>query len=502
MNVTVPLSTWRWHRAAMFAFMLVACLGTAYILRIPWLEVVPDRDQMGYATIGHFLGWDTLPYRDLLENKQPLTYVFYAIFDDLWPAPDFTPYRVISAMLAGLAAYFVFVLAAPLMGAARALLAAALAVVIGASGQVQGGDLNVEHLVLPFVVLSALLPLALREKPWRWLPFASGLIGSVLLLTQLTLVPAGAAGLVPLLLFREARGQSARATVLWYAAGLFGPGVLVILFYAARRALGDLIDANWTLQRNYGETNTLSLRWDRLNNSWELWLLIFAAAAIGALRLRERGWRTDVLGLTLMAWLAGGVLGIVAPGSGFEHYYVPIVPVCAALLALAPGTARLGGAAATAVMAVLAIALVFPFAREDARNFGRDPAGLAYHLHGESIRFWDLYDDVGAVLRERADPGDKLFVTVPEPGYYWASGLRPATPLLHTKHMGFIPGFGEEVRRTLCRYPPRFLILGTGFWPPELECLRTRVKWGEVMKVYSLVVLDRPRGPLELPPPW
>ena len=500
-TVAVPLDVWRWHRAATYGFLLLVCIGVALVLRIPWLEVVPDRDQMGYATIGHFLGWDTLPYRDLLENKGPLTYVFYALLDELWRAPDFTPYRVVSAMLAGLAAFVLITALWPLAGAPRALLAGALTIVIGASSQVQGGDLNVEQMTLPVVVAAVMVPLALRHKPWRWLPVAAGLLCSVLLLTQFTMVPAGCVALVPLLMFREARGQSARRTVLLYAAGLAAPALLVVLFYAARRSLGDLIDANWTLQRNYGRGNDLSLRIERLGNATEMWIVTGVAFAIGILRLRERGLR-DVLGVTLVVWLAAGVLGVVAPGSGFQHYYVSIVPVSAALIALAPGTSRLPRRAAVAVTAVLAAVLAFPFAKDVAGNFGRDATGVGFHVYGNEIRMWSQYDLVGGTLRERAEPGDRLYVTGPEPGFYWYSGIRPATKLLHTKHMGFVPGLDEEVRVRLCRYPPRFLILTTGFWPPELECLRTRVQWGEVMKVYSLVVLDRPPGPLELPPPW
>jgi hypothetical protein len=68
---------------------------------------------------------------------------------------------------------------------------------------------------------------------------------------------------------------------------------------------------------------------------------------------------------------------------------------------------------------------------------------------------------VGAILRQRAQPGDGLFVVGAEPEYYWRSGLRPSRRWLYDHPAEIAPErFGPDLSR-LCAGEPRFVVLAT-----------------------------------------
>ncbi len=60
------------------------------------------------------------------------------------------------------------------------------------------------------------------------------------------------------------------------------------------------------------------------------------------------------------------------------------------------------------------------------------------------------------------------------------------------------PELLDEVRRGLCRYPPRFVVLTFTNWPTHLRCLPDEVGYREIMRAGTVVVTERTAPP---PPP-
>ena len=110
------------------------------------------------------------------------------------------------------------------------------------------------------------------------------------------------------------------------------------------------------------------------------------------------------------------MLGALAGGYAYAHYFVPIIVPAAALIALAlpDRTARAdrGGRA------------------RRARAAGDQPlAGVA---HVRRQRGGVGGDRAGrAAIRERARPGDTMFVAGSEAGFYWQARVTPASRLLY-----------------------------------------------------------------------
>jgi 4-amino-4-deoxy-L-arabinose transferase-like glycosyltransferase len=446
----------RLRRALEPVVALVACLAGALVLRLPTLDMPLDRDASVYAVIGRSLG-GALPYRDLIDHKQPVVYPVYALLEALAPRSD-VAIRLASAVAAGLAAWLLFVGLRPFVGRTRAAVAAALALGLGASRFVQGFELNTEHLLVLTGTLLVVAALRLSGVRGWWPPFAVGLLCGLAILTKAIGVLFVPAALAPFLLRRPAIG-----VLVPFAVGTAVPLLAVAALWAAHGALGDLTTWNWTYNRQYTAALPFSDRISALKTYPADLLLIAVAAVAGVLALRSRGWR-DPLALTLSLWLAGAVIGALLGGYGYAHYYAPIVPPAAALLAVPTIRAR-------ALAAALAVVAVAPFAIDYARGIGRSARTLSVRYYGPQARLWATYEPVGALLRPRSRPGDRLFVAGNEAGFYWQGDMRPATRLLYDSPLNLRPELTSEVTRDLCARPPRFVVLPLGTLPPYAACL-------------------------------
>ncbi len=414
-------------RAVRWVVAFALCLSGALALRAPAYGMPLDRDAAVYQVIGRALRDGEMPYVDLVDHKQPLVYPVYALIDLVAPGSIAAP-RVVSALMAAIAAVLVFVL---LRGGARGATAAALVIVIGASRYVQGFDLNTEHLLLVIDTLPIVVALM-----WPRAAFLVGVLCGLAILTKavaLLLVPAA---IIPL------------ARSLWprFAAGLAVPLLVAALLYLGR--LGDLWEWNVAYNANYASVLSLGDRLERLRGQGAPMLLIAVSAVAAVISLRRR----DRLAVTLTVWLAGAVLGALAGGYAYAHYFVPIIVPAAALIALALPDRP---AVPIAVVALGVLALLVT------------NRSLASRTYGGNVAVWEATEPVGAAIRERARPGDTMYVAGNEAGFYWQARVEPASRLLYDSILEFRP----ELTPDLCAQPPRFLVLPAGTYPAYATCL-------------------------------
>jgi MFS family permease len=429
------------------------CVAGAVALRLPALGLPLDRDSAVYAVVGRGLTDGRLPYRDLIDHKQPLVYPLYALLDWLDPRSVWAIHFA-AALLAGVAAWLLYLALREPYGRRRAGAAAALAVVLGASRYVEGFDLNTEHLMTLFATLAVTVALLSRGRHAVWI---GALIGLAMLGKGVAVLLAPAA-LTPLLLAAPDRRRAA-----WrFVAGAAAPLVLVAAFYAVEGALGDLWSWNWTYNRQYTAALSLHDRVSALGGHYPL-ALVVALAAVAAAALLAR--RRDPLTLTLALWLAGAILAGLAGGYGYAHYFFPVVLPAAALLAAPWPPAR------PAVGAALACLAAAPFALDLARNLVDGTDALADRAYGGNAPVWAAYEPVGAAIRARAAPGDRLYVAENEAGFYWQAGLAPASRLLYESPLALRPELAGELQATVCERPPRFVVLPHGVVPDVLRCL-------------------------------
>ena len=83
----------------------------------------------------------------------------------------------------------------------------------------------------------------------------------------------------------------------------------------------DLWEWNVAYNADYASVLSLGDRLERLRGQGASLLLIAVSAVAAVICLRRR----DPLALTLTVWLAGAVLGALAGGYAYAHYFVPII---------------------------------------------------------------------------------------------------------------------------------------------------------------------------------
>ncbi len=484
--------------------IVVAALALA--ARLPGLRVPLGFDLPLYATIGAGVGAGLVPYRDLFENKPPLIFGAYWLIDALSPRSVFA-IRLAGAVVASIAVILVLFLLARPLGLPRALSAAALSAIAGASRFVEGIDLNTEHLMLPLTVLAVLLPLVAQDSRARGLPYLVGTFGGLAIATKQVAVLIAGAGLLPLLASRPKREQSPTKTAVLFAAGVATPLLLLAGVFWVLGALDDLVYATVIYNLRYVERIPEPSLGAWLSLAPELRILVLAGIGVAALRLVSLKGR-DVWSWTLLLWLAGAFVGAKLGRRDFPHYFVPLIVPAAILVCLPPLPGRLPGPAsverdratrarlwsrASAAISVALVSLVaYPFVLDVAENFGKSPLEVGGRMWKKEWMIWSAQEEqLGKWLHGTARSGE-LFVEPPSSAvYYWASGLRPATRYLYDREVKHIEAdFYPRLARELTRDPPRFLVVvGKPTYTVGLSCkykLMHRMHGTRVLQLRSM----------------
>ena len=462
------------------------CLAAAVALRVAALDQPLDRDSAAYAAIGRLLGPDELPYRDLFDHKQPLIHWVYAALYAIAPG-SVAAIRVAAAVPSALAAGGLFAVLEGVAGRGRAALAAGLTVVLSASTMLQGTDLNTEHLLVLPAAATVLGALALGRARCGAVPLAIGVLGGVAVLAKATGGLIALAALIPLLAGRDARGQSVLGTLVRFGAGLALPFGLVLAVYAALGAADDLVFANLTYNGRYVGDQGFALV---PRGPGALAALAGAALCCALVRLVSLRGR-DVVGWTLLAWLAGAWLGAQTSSRGFPHYYVPLVAPAVALLVLPAASPERPLVIAQGAARLLAAAAALLIALPLVQDAGRSGEEIAVHVYGrDGVELAEPADAVGSLLRRRGRAGDQLFVVGAEPEYYWRSGLAPYRRWLYDYPAEVAPERFLPDLAGLCRDGPRFVVLATLHLPAYARrCVAGG--YAETLRRGPVVVLER-----------
>ena len=475
----------------MLPLALVAAAGLAILLRLPVLEMTLDRDLAAYATVGQNLVDGLLPYRDLFDHKQPLTYGLFALLDVIAPQST-AAVRVAAALVAAGTAWLVLVLVRRQAGWALAATAALVTLVIGASDFVEGAGVNTEH-VLALVSVATLVAALAAHGGSRAAAAGVGVLFGLAVLSKAVGVFIAPAAALPLL-----AGADRLRRLAAFAGGACVPLVGVVGFYAATGGLEDLWFDNIAYNRAYVGP-PLTEAGANLLDQGEIALLAGAALVAAAQRLASRS--RDVVTWTLVLWLAGATAGALTSGRGYAHYFAPMVAPAVCLLFVAAPTR---GTVRVAVTAAVALVVVLPFAGDVADHYGTEPRTLSLEFFGfEAHQTWEDAEVLGPIIRRRATPTDRLYAQGSEPNVYWLSGLRPASKFFYNLPVELAPErWRRQVERDVCGSPsrlPRFLVRQRGPTPrDEPSCLRhapyARVATHGLSTLYELAPAARADG--------
>jgi hypothetical protein len=414
--------------------VVAACMLLALLLRLPFVDVPLGVDEGGIAYIAQAWpdGHGSLYGAYWLDRPPVLVLLFkLAVLggDEGVRALGAVAAVALVALVAGLAHQ----VAGDVAGRSAALVAALLSGSVALAAVYTPGELLA---AVPSTASVLALVLAYRRRQARWL-LAAGALAVCAALTKQSAVDAGLAGVAYLIALALSRPRVAARSLAAYVAGAAIPLAVVVgwqvsapsgqggLLYAL---LGFRVDA---LNALSASTLPLHVRLGHLALPALASGLAFALAATAAGLWRLRADR--VLAATIAAWLAGGIVGVLAGGSYWRHYLIELVPVCSigtalALDAIRPRRRQRVLAAATAAAVAVTI-------------------GAAVYLPSHPVRRPELA--VAGYVRSHAAPGDTQYVMYARANVAFYDGLRTPFPYAWSLMLRAVPGARAQLRSLL-----------------------------------------------------
>lgn len=443
---------WFWaRRQSLGAVLLALCLLRAVGLAVGAVNV----DEIDFALVARALHRGAFLYRDIVDNKPPLTYLAF------WPvtlvsSPTLLPMWPLGVAVALATCLTVRWASFRWTGDAETGWLGAWCAVLAMLCEVP--SVNAELLMnLPAALALAFVVFARKGGPAGRLALSAGLaVGVASLFKQqaLFLVPALAVGL----LWPEANGRMgmprAAARLLGLGLGAALPWLASALYFSAHQALPDFME--WVVASNVTYLG-------RAPGSALERLLLALLPAVGApllvwaLAARESFVRPDAVRAMLVTALLSTWVPVCLGGRFYEHYFLQFVPPLAMLAA--PGAARLARDWAKLARPFRAVVLCLVLA---------PPLGyLGYCWWRADVDGYPTQDakvrTLASWLRENTASQDTLFVWGDYAPVYWLANRSPGTRYIMTAVQAgnfdpgqLPPGFDvrpyrevEHVKRTL-----------------------------------------------------
>lgn len=256
------------------------------------------------------------------------------------------------------------------------------------------------------------------------------------------------------------------AGIVWIAIGFAAVCAEAVLTLAAMGALGAYWEQVWVWGRLYAGSAMADAPLRNGLVRTVNWAGFHAAAVVAAARFAMA--REQLV--KWLGWLAIAAVGVAMGMRFFPRYYFILLPVV--VLMAARGFTMMAGRRRE----IVALLLLIPLTR-----FAPSYYAAATDTTWRDIGMDNASRAAAAFVRERARPGDTLFVWGYRPEIYSYSGLRAATMYLDSQPLTGVPAdrhltqsepveseHAAERRRELAASRPTFVLDGLGPYNPRL----------------------------------
>ncbi|WP_243056737.1 hypothetical protein [Nocardioides sp. SR21] len=373
------------------------------LARLPALTRPVRADEAGFLLVAS--AWDPSAgslFGPYWVDRPPLLVAVFGAVDALGGV---TTLRILGALVAGLAVLLAAGLAGTISGPRATTWTAILTAALLSNPMIDIVAVKGELLALPFVLGSLLLTLlAVRRSSWP-LALAAGAAASLAVGLKQNLVTGLVFAGVLLLVSWTTGRLSGRTTALLAAAGLAGAAVPVLATIGWAEAAGVRLDTLWDTVYGF-RAAAAGVIADGAADApvRRAWLLLAIAVATGLVAVLgglvahlRRLWREDPpVTAAALAVAVVDVAALVAGGSFWQDYLIPLIPAAALCTALVAGRDDRPGRTMRGIvlfaLASAGAAMVF---------------WLAWNATGQQ-EFDEV--DTGQALAEAAEPGDTLVV--------------------------------------------------------------------------------------------
>src|SRR5687768_623154 len=488
-----------------WAPLVILAISALVVLqaRIQLLAIPLERDEAGFAYIGHWILKGKSLYVDMVDNKLPGLYLMYGFFTNLfgYNATGVHTGLLLANVVSSVCFYF---LVRDLFNRFTSALATAFFLLLVTGINVVGFAAHATQILLPFVLGGWLLFWRGISSGGIYQFFIAGLLlGFAFIVKQQSIVFGMMAAVLwwPLRLWWNKANTSARIPLMeWVLLGIGGllPVGITVAYFSMSGRLDELIF--WTYSQPADLASSFSTtRWELFKMFFPmvvkdfipLWVAAFAGLILIWTGRVKKG--AAVFGTSLL------VLGLasVAIGAAFyQHYFILAMPGIALLAAVTLDAIKNKWSnAGVMISLVLALILILiPVIAQ--RDYFFNPDYIKIHQQAYNQNMFPELERIGQDLQNRVSPNDRIAILGSEPGVLVAANRAGCSkhlymyPLLSDPKNS--PAMQAEFIKETMDCAPEYIVwnTNTGSWAPgydKLQMTNQLMEW--VQGNYSTIGL-------------
>jgi len=459
-------------RPVMFLFFLGVLI---FLFLMPLFRAPFERDQGAYATIAR--GWmgNSIPYRDLWDNKGPLLFLWYVLSFFLLGQNLEAP-RIVAALAAGVSVPFLWAAARKLFGRHEALVAAIIFALSFSNIYLQVTANSEVFMLLPLTAGFWAFALGVQNNRIRWV-LLSGVLTSLAVFTRQSAILTFFAYIAWLAIAglerRSNRLRQFRASAALISGGVLGACPFVI-YFAQHRALYDLwyamfgFNIAWVAEQAF---------WLKLVPPFFIepgplagGLIFWILAVVG---FRELWKRKDGPAWLVIFFLLASEAAAQIVGKGSAHYCIQLLPgaAIASVFGIPPlrhywktGKRRPAlRAALVAATAITLMTLLFAYGRPTAEDRFR----VQYTFRNYANNALDA-PAIASAVAARSAPGDCVYEWGRTSQIYFLADRQPCSRWFYDRPYEIRKSVISEVVADLQKRKASVIML-TGEIPAPLE---------------------------------
>lgn len=457
-------------RYRLIGLLLIAV--PAFMIRVPFFSVPPERDEGLYATIARIIIDGGVPYRDSATYRAPGIYYIYASLFKLF-GEAVEVLRIGSAVFAVLTCLVIYRFASRVFDEKAGLLAAFLYAIFSSGPMIQGGLANTEaFMMLPLVAATYLFYVGYKEQRHIYL-FIAGILSGVACLIKEAAAPNYLLFLIflpvstPELL--SSRGlKELLKKMMTLCSGFLLPLLTVFGYLAVNNALTDYLVGVYNWNTSYG-TYRSDLFWSRLVDRGVyslgreysfLWFASIIAVIVAIFKCRTM----DIVYVLL--WAVLSFAGVCLGSMFWPHYFIQMIPSLSLCAAYGTGELFKGLRSRSFVRfpawvaaALLSISVVYAIKTDYRFYLVYDPDEISTQIYGSDI--FANSKKIAEYIKQRSGPSDYIYQNRWDSEIYFLSQRKSPTKYLDHPSIHAAPDVlkaMEELRNDILYKKPKYII--------------------------------------------
>ncbi len=487
-----PMSTlavlMKWWPLFLLALSVIIVLQA----RLRLLAIPMERDEAGFAYIGHWLLKGKSLYVDIVDNKLPGLYILYGFFTTIF-GYNATGVHIGLLIANAVSAVCFYMLARDLYDRYVAATATAFLLILLADPNVLGFAAHATQLLLPFVLGGFYLFWKGIRSGRKNLFLISGLLlGVAFIIKQQSIVFGVLVALLwwPLRLLWNKKEDGRLPLVEWLMLGIGGllPVMVVVGYFKMTGRLDELLF--WSVKQPSRMTATFTQsRWELFQHFLPLVtrhvIVLWIAACAGLVLIFISEFKKGYVWFAFLM-TSFGMASVVIGAAFYQHYFILALPGVALLAAVTLYWISLhfGKNGVTISCVAGAILLLWPFITE--REYFFCPDYNKIHQQMYSFNMFPELERIGKELARRAPAGSRIGVMGSEPEVLVAADRESCSkhlfmyPILSDPILS--PPMQDEYLHDMESCLPDYIVYNSGIlsWTAgyvEIQMFENLMKW-------------------------